>query len=168
MSKLRPKLPPDKYFLNQCRVCAKALSLNSSRQGTKHNIFKMTSCCNVFSCFHIKCIRKFALAMDASYKFDVLTYESDNNLLLYCFLCEKIAFIAIRSTQSKWALKQLLLMCVVNATNGVVVTINTRLILSKRYVFIEDAKDDATIDKDILPPLRSPITTLCDKKGHWR
>ena len=90
MSKLRPKLPPDKYCLNQCRVCSKALSLNFSRQGTKHNIFKMTSCCNVFSFFHIKCIRKFALAMDASYKFDVLSYESDENSPLYCFLCKTL------------------------------------------------------------------------------
>ena len=87
------ELPPDNKLLDQCRVCSKRLILNSTRQGSKHDIFKSTKCCNKHSALHIKCDSKFALVMDALYNFDVSTYEDDKNTSLYCFLYEKMLLL---------------------------------------------------------------------------
>ena len=94
MSKLPPKLPPDKHCLTQYRVCSKTLALTSTCQGT-YNIFKMTLCCTVFSCLHVRCARKFAVAMDSSYKFDILSYENDETCHCITFFARQIDFIAI-------------------------------------------------------------------------
>ena len=79
------KIPPEKFFLDKCRVCGKQLSLFSQRQST--NVFKTTTCCKVYGCLHISCARKVSTALDGSYQFDPLTYESDTSTSLYCFLC---------------------------------------------------------------------------------
>ena len=160
------KLSPDKHSLNQCRVCSKTLSLNSTRQGKKYNISKMTSCYKIFSCLHIKCDRKFALVMDASYKFDALTYKSDDNSTLYCFLCEKNCFYYDKKYTLNVSTEEITtdVCSQCNKWCYYYNKCNTDSIETVCTDCIEDAKDDATIDKDLLPPSLSPITILCDKE----
>ena len=90
-AKLPAKIKSDlRYSLHKCRVCGKELSLQSPRQAT--NVFKITKCCKVFGCLHIKCARKVSTGLDGSYKFDALTYGDDNSTSLYCFVCNTKCF----------------------------------------------------------------------------
>ena len=86
-------MPTDTKFQDQCRVCSKLLSLNSSRQTSQHKIFKTTKCCDEHCSLHIKCAKQFALLMDPSYKFDSDTYVEDANTSLYYFLCQKMLLL---------------------------------------------------------------------------
>ena len=90
------KLPPENKTVYHCRVCGNRLSLKSLRQTIKHNIFKTTKCCNKYCPLHIKCVNKLSHVMDASYQFDASTYGDDDTMPLYCFVCEKNAFIVVR------------------------------------------------------------------------
>ena len=85
------KPPPDQHFLTKCRVCSNTLSFHSSRQIT-NNVFKTTSCCNVFGCLHTSCAIRVSSVLDHSYKFDHSTYENDNRTSLYCFICATNCF----------------------------------------------------------------------------
>ena len=116
-------------------VCFRHLLLNSARQGSKFNIFKTTKCCKEHSALHIRCASLFARVMDASYKFDSSTYEDDENTQLYCFLCEKNCFYCGKKYLLDRNAEELSVDVCKNAWNhGVIITINTKLILSIRYV----------------------------------
>ena len=66
-------------LLSQYRVFRVPLNLN---------LFKTTSCCNEYSCLHIKYVMIFSSIIDPSYEFCSSKYTDDNNTKLHCFVCE--------------------------------------------------------------------------------
>ena len=117
MSKLDP---PDIQMPGRCRVCSKHVSLNSTRHTQKYNIFKTTKCCKECSVIYAKCARQFCAIIDPSYEFDPKSYEKDDNMHLYCFICEKKCFYCLEKHTSHKVPNSMtcyLLMCVQYATN---------------------------------------------------
>ena len=160
-------MPPDKFFLDKCRVCGNTLSLYSQRQAS--NVFKVTTCCKVFGGLHIRCGLKFSTGLNASYNFDALTYENDTSTSLYCFVCRTRCFYCNKKHQ-------------VSKNNSQEYFIESCTQCNKWCYTNQKCKGDSddslcvecqNITQDnvnlenVLPlPFISPITTECDPKKH--
>ena len=105
--------------------------------------------------------------MDASYRFDALTSKYNENSPLCCFLSEKHCFYCDKKHTLNVSTEEITV-DVCSQCNKLCYYYNKCKTDSIEIVCtdcIEDAKDDATIDKDLLPPSLSPITILYDKKA---
>ena len=98
VARLPAKTPSDlRKALDKCGLCGKTLSLQSARKS--NNVFKITKCCSVFGCVHIKCAKRVSTLLNGSYKFDQYTYGDENSVSLYCFVCKTKCFVCGKNHQ---------------------------------------------------------------------
>ena len=139
------------------------MSLYSQRQAT--NVFKKSSCCKVFGCLHTRCAKNFSQGIIASYKFDALTYENDNSMPLYCYVCRTGCFYCSkRHTTSQSKSDGVFIESCSNCTKWCYTTQNCKGDIDESLCVEckNITQDKVKIDNNLATPFISPITTECD------